>query len=242
MQEMLRTLNDLYAARRSRVDASLGHIPAVVWYVILIVGAMTVGFTYLLGVENLWSHLIASEGLALALVLVIALIVQFDYPFRGTISVGPDAYEKVLANMHRLHPEVFGGQTACIVRRRCRCMISAVVTEDLRRRQRPGAIFRDVGSCSIWSWRAPRLGSGPVRMETSATDLIPHVAGEQSPVGGTFCHGADTFGGRAHVGWDATCPEITDNRRTSSGALAFIPLGRVIFIRFQGLAGGAKGS
>jgi Protein of unknown function (DUF4239) len=110
MQEMLRTLNELYAARRSRVDASLGHIPAVVWYVILIVGAMTVGFTYLLGVESLWAHLIASGGLGLALVLVVALIVQFDYPFRGSISVGPDAYEKVLANMHRLHPEVFGGQ------------------------------------------------------------------------------------------------------------------------------------
>lgn len=110
MQEMLHTLNQLYAARRSRVDASLEHIPAVVWHVILIVGAITVGFTFLLGVESLGAHLIASSGLALALVLVVTLIVQLDYPFRGTLSVGPEAYEKVLANMQRLHPEV--GQDA----------------------------------------------------------------------------------------------------------------------------------
>jgi len=105
MQEMFHTLNELYDARRKRVDASLGHVPAVVWYVILIMGAMTVGFTYPLGVESLWAHLVASGGLALALVLVIALIVQLDYPFRGAVSVGPDAYENVLGNMHRLHPE-----------------------------------------------------------------------------------------------------------------------------------------
>jgi hypothetical protein len=111
-QETLHILNQLYAARRSRVDASLEHIPAVVWHVILLVGAITVGFTFLLGVESLWAHLIASSGLALALVLVVALIAQLDYPFRGTLRVGPDAYEKVLANMQRLYPEVGQGANA----------------------------------------------------------------------------------------------------------------------------------
>jgi len=66
---------------------------------------MVVGFTFPLGVESLWAHLIASGGLALALVLVIALIVQLDYPFRGAVSVGPQPFENVLGNMHRLHPE-----------------------------------------------------------------------------------------------------------------------------------------
>jgi hypothetical protein len=82
----------------------------MVWNVILIVGALSVGFTFLLGVESLLAHLVASGGFAVALVLVMALIVQLDSPFRGTLSVGTDAYQAVLANMHRLHPEAFGGQ------------------------------------------------------------------------------------------------------------------------------------
>lgn len=107
MQEMLRVLNELYSARRSRVDASQQHIPAVVWYVILLVGAITVGFTFLLGVESLSAHLIASGAFGVALVLVVALIVQLDYPFRGTLSIGTDAYDNVLVNMRHLHPEAF---------------------------------------------------------------------------------------------------------------------------------------
>jgi hypothetical protein len=31
MQEMLRSLNELYNARRSRLDAAAGHIPGAVW-------------------------------------------------------------------------------------------------------------------------------------------------------------------------------------------------------------------
>ena len=104
--EMLHTLNELYTARRSRVDASQEHIPAVVWDVLLIMGALTVGFTFLLGVESLWAHLIASVGVGVALVLVVALIVQLDYPFRGTLSVSADPYESVIANMDQPHPAV----------------------------------------------------------------------------------------------------------------------------------------
>ncbi len=42
-------------------------------------------------------------------------------------------------------------------------------------------------------------------MDASTTELIPHPAGEQSLVE-ELSATADTFGGRVHVEWDATCP------------------------------------
>ena len=42
-------------------------------------------------------------------------------------------------------------------------------------------------------------------MDISTTKLISHPAGEQSPVEELFAT-ADTFAGRVHVEWDATCP------------------------------------
>jgi hypothetical protein len=104
MQEVLRSLNQLYSARRSRLNASQEHIPGVVWWVLFLVGNITVGFTFLLGARSVWANAIASIGIAVALVLVVALIVQLDYPFRGTVSVSADAFGSLLANMDRLHP------------------------------------------------------------------------------------------------------------------------------------------
>ena len=40
--ELLRTLNDLYRARASRLSAVEGHIPEVIWWIISIGGALTV--------------------------------------------------------------------------------------------------------------------------------------------------------------------------------------------------------
>ncbi len=132
-QEMLHTLNQLYAARRSRVDAALEHIPAVVWQLILLVGAITVGFTFLLSVESLWAHLIATSGLALALVLVVALIAQLDYPFRGTLSVGTDATKRCSPICNGCIRKSGRAPTPSIARRRCRCVILAIITERVSR-------------------------------------------------------------------------------------------------------------
>jgi hypothetical protein len=96
MQEMLSALNELYSARRSRLDAAGGHIPAAMWWVVILLGVLTIGFTGLLGMRRRLMHFVLAAGLTTAIVVVVSLIVQLDYPFRGAISVSADPYREVL--------------------------------------------------------------------------------------------------------------------------------------------------
>lgn len=89
--ELLRTLNMLYTARTSRLAAVQGHIPEVIWWIILMGGALTVGFTYLFGFHDFRMHLVVTMSVSTSLALVIVLIMALDWPFRGNVSVQPDA-------------------------------------------------------------------------------------------------------------------------------------------------------
>ncbi|HKF28327.1 MAG TPA: hypothetical protein VKB29_03815 [Candidatus Binataceae bacterium] len=88
-------LNELYTARASRLSAAvLGHIPDVVWWIILFGGFITVGFTYLFGFHDFRMHVVMTMIVAASLALVVVLIVALDWPFRGEASISPDAYLK----------------------------------------------------------------------------------------------------------------------------------------------------
>jgi hypothetical protein len=99
MQEMLRSLNELYNSRRSRLDAAAGHIPDAVWWVVVFLGALTIGFMALLGMRSGWMHFALAAGLTTAMIVVVALIVQLDYPFRGEISISADPFRQVLKDV-----------------------------------------------------------------------------------------------------------------------------------------------
>lgn len=92
--ELLRTLNMLYTARSSRLSAVQGHIPEVIWWIIFIGAALSVGFTYLFGFHDFRMHLVVTTGVSTSLALVVVLIIALDWPFRGKVSVTPDAFIK----------------------------------------------------------------------------------------------------------------------------------------------------
>ncbi len=92
--ELLKTLNMLYSARSSRLSAAQGHIPDVIWWIIFLGGALTIGYTYLFGFHDFRMHLITTAAVSTSLALVVVLIVALDWPFRGEVSVSPDAFIK----------------------------------------------------------------------------------------------------------------------------------------------------
>jgi hypothetical protein len=92
--ELLRTLNELYRARASRLSAAEGHVPEVIWWIILLGGALVTSFTYLFGFYDLRMHLVMTAAVAASLALVVVLIVALDWPFRGDVSVSPGAFIK----------------------------------------------------------------------------------------------------------------------------------------------------
>jgi hypothetical protein len=93
--ELLKTLNDLYRARESRLSAAQGHIPEVIWWIIFLGGAVVTAFTYLFGCHDLRMHMVMTAAVAVSLLLVVVLIVALDWPFRGEVSIAPDAFIKV---------------------------------------------------------------------------------------------------------------------------------------------------
>jgi ABC-type branched-subunit amino acid transport system permease subunit len=92
--ELLKTLNELYRARESRLSAVEGHIPYVIWWIIFLGGAIVTGYTYLFGFHSFRMHLVMTASVATSLVLVVILFVALDWPFRGEVSIEPSAFIK----------------------------------------------------------------------------------------------------------------------------------------------------
>ncbi|MGO9266293.1 MAG: hypothetical protein ACLQBA_15675 [Candidatus Binataceae bacterium] len=93
--ELLRTLNQLYRARASRLSAAQGHIPVLIWWVIFFGAALTVLHMYFFGFPHFGMHLAMTASVTMSLTLVIVLIIALDWPFRGKVSISPDAFVNV---------------------------------------------------------------------------------------------------------------------------------------------------
>lgn len=102
MQEVLKQLNQLYDARRERLSASESGVEPVVWTIVLVGTALTIAFTFLFGMPSLRMHMVMTGGFTAATMLVLVLIIAFDWPFRGEVQVQPTMFSHVLDNMAAL--------------------------------------------------------------------------------------------------------------------------------------------
>ena len=89
---MLAVMDQVVEARRNRVEAAGDHVPSVIWDILLLAGAIAVGYTYLFGAHSFKIHLAITGLIAATISLVFVLIIALDYPFRGEVSVSDDAY------------------------------------------------------------------------------------------------------------------------------------------------------
>jgi hypothetical protein len=95
-EEGLERVDELADARRARMVEAGEGVPAVLWTVLVFGGAITVGFTYLFGMENTWSHRLMVAAVAGLIGLVLFTIGALEYPFSGGTRIGPGAFELVL--------------------------------------------------------------------------------------------------------------------------------------------------
>jgi Protein of unknown function (DUF4239) len=93
--EMLHVMGDLVQARRNRIEAAGDHVPDVIWQILLLAGAVAVGYTYLFGAHSFKIHLAITGLIAATISLVFVLIIALDYPFRGEVSVSDEAFISV---------------------------------------------------------------------------------------------------------------------------------------------------
>jgi hypothetical protein len=97
--QLLQSLMRLWDARQARLFAADTNVPAVVWVVTIVGGALTVAFATLLGAPSLSLHLVMSAALAISGTLVLILIVALSNPFRGDFRVSTHPFDQVLAQI-----------------------------------------------------------------------------------------------------------------------------------------------
>jgi hypothetical protein len=91
---LLQSLMRLSDARQERLAAADTTVPAVVWIVTLMGGALTVAFASLLGVPSLGMHLAMSAAMAISGALVLIMIIALCNPFRGDFRVSTDPFDR----------------------------------------------------------------------------------------------------------------------------------------------------
>ena len=81
--QVLEQLHGLDDARRERLLAAEEGGPTILWVVLILGGTITVGFTYLFGLENTWAHRLMVVTLAAVIGLVLFTIGAMEHPFSG---------------------------------------------------------------------------------------------------------------------------------------------------------------
>lgn len=94
--ETLRAYNNFLEYRRLRIDAVSGGLSSVMWAVIWVGAAISIGIAYFFNIPDMKLHgiLIALMGGFLAMVLF--MIIINDRPFCGSVSISSDPYKLIL--------------------------------------------------------------------------------------------------------------------------------------------------
>ncbi len=100
--ETLRAYNILVEYRRLRIDAVGGGLSFVMWAVIWVGAAISIGVAYLYKIEDPKLHLILVGLMAGFLAIVLFMIVINDKPFYGYVSIPADPYKLVLERLMEL--------------------------------------------------------------------------------------------------------------------------------------------
>jgi hypothetical protein len=81
--------------RRLRLHDKDTGLPAPLWAVVVLGGILTVFLTYFLALERFNVHLVMTIVSGILVSLLIFMIAALDHPFRGQVSIGPDAFRLV---------------------------------------------------------------------------------------------------------------------------------------------------
>lgn len=92
----LAAFEQLVDLRRLRIDAVNGGLSAVMWWVIWIGAAISIGVAYLFKLDDARLHAAIIVLMAGFLGIVLFMIAVNDKPFFGAIGVGADSYQLVL--------------------------------------------------------------------------------------------------------------------------------------------------
>ncbi len=98
---LLQSLTRLRDARQERLLAAETTIPAIVWFVVIVGGAITIAFCSFLGAPSVGMHVGMCSLLAVSGVLVLVLIIALSDPFRGDFRVSTAPFDQAMAQIRQ---------------------------------------------------------------------------------------------------------------------------------------------
>lgn len=87
-------LYEFFDARRMRVNASIEHLPGILWFVVIFGGFSTIVLVWLFDVKAILQLLLGGL-LAFFVATMLAVLVELDNPFSGDVGVTPEPLEIV---------------------------------------------------------------------------------------------------------------------------------------------------
>jgi len=111
--QVLQSYNQLLQAHWQRVQAVRDTaLPAELWIVVILLGAIAISSCFLLRVDSFAMHAIVTLLVAAPIALVLYFIAVSDHPFQGGINVSPAPYREVLEKMLLLDDVEQGAEAA----------------------------------------------------------------------------------------------------------------------------------
>jgi hypothetical protein len=98
---VLKHLDDLINARRSRQHMMGSSLNAIIWVVLLVLTALTVVSCYFVGSHGIRVQMTLTGFVGASIGAMLAFIIAMDYPFRGSVSVDPVPFQRVLDDLDR---------------------------------------------------------------------------------------------------------------------------------------------
>jgi hypothetical protein len=100
--DAVKTLNELYDARRGRFHAASTEMPAILWWNLIAGAVILMIFTYLFGTPQLWMHVVMVSLLGSLVGLVMALVVLLNNPFRGPNHVSIEPFHRLVKSVETM--------------------------------------------------------------------------------------------------------------------------------------------
>jgi hypothetical protein len=94
--QLVRQIQNMLDYRRLRLQASREGLPAVLWAVLLVVGALLISFTYLFGSKRFRAHALMVAVVTVAITMSLFTIKALEYPFSSPTVASPEPFELVL--------------------------------------------------------------------------------------------------------------------------------------------------
>jgi hypothetical protein len=97
--ETLRAYNNLIEYRRLRIDAVGGGLSTIMWAVIWVGAAISIGIAYFFNIPDIKLHAILVALMGGFLAMVLFMIIINDKPFYGYVSISSDPYKLILERL-----------------------------------------------------------------------------------------------------------------------------------------------